>query len=79
MFLSAFSDSFDENYTVLARAAWSAVYGTFTPGGGWTNAGAHVTAPASMTVLSPPVKGDDTTVEHCPPNFVDNLKLDATH
>ncbi len=77
VFLSAYSTDFDANYAVVAEAAWSATYGTFTAAGGWTNAGAAITAPASMTVHAPPKRAADTTVERCPPNFVDNIKMDA--
>ncbi|MFL5310142.1 MAG: hypothetical protein ACJ79H_06750, partial [Myxococcales bacterium] len=77
MFLCAFSNSFDENYTVLASSSWKITYGTYTALGGWTIAGAHTTAAGGMTVHSPPKKGSDTDVEHCPPNFVDNIKMDA--
>ncbi|MFO1350303.1 MAG: hypothetical protein U1F68_06330 [Gammaproteobacteria bacterium] len=75
-FLSAYSADFDANFAVVAEAAWSATYGTFTAAG-WTNAGAAVTAPATMTVHAPPKRAADTTVERCPPGFVDNLKMDA--
>ncbi|MCP4130462.1 MAG: hypothetical protein GY754_05725 [bacterium] len=78
MFLSAYSNDFDENYAVVAEASWSAEYGTYTAAAGWTSTGAKITAPASMTTYSPPKKGEDTDVERCPPNFVDNCKLDAT-
>lgn len=77
VFLSAFSNDFDENYTVIAIAAWSVTYGTFAAPGGWTNAGAHVTAPAAMTPLAKPTPGVKTNVERCLPNFVDNFKMDA--
>lgn len=77
MFLCSFSSDFDENYTVTASSSWSVTYGTFTAAGGWTNAGASVTASGSMTVHSPPLKGESTNAERCPPNFVDNLKMDA--
>lgn len=77
MFLSAFSKEFDENYTVIASGAWSLTYGTYSAAGGWTNAGAVVTAPSALTVHTPPKRGESTDVERCQPNFVDNIKLDA--
>jgi hypothetical protein len=77
MFLSAFSTDFDENYTVIASAEWSLTYGTFSAAGGWTNAGAHVTAGGAMTVHSPARRAEATNAERCAPNFVDNIKLDA--
>lgn len=78
VFLSAFSSDFDENFTVVASASWKATYGTFTAAGGWNNNGAHCTASGtSMTAPAKPQKGESTDVERCPPNFVDNLKMDA--
>ena len=77
VFLCAFSSDFDENFTVIATASWSITYGTFAPGPGWTNAGAHVTALAAMTALAKLTPGETTNVERCPPNFVDNLRMDA--
>jgi outer membrane protein OmpA-like peptidoglycan-associated protein len=75
-FVSAFSEDFDENYVVVASATWSAFYGTFTAAAGWTNAGARIVASA-VTTHSPPKRAEDLPVERCPPNFVDNLKMDA--
>jgi hypothetical protein len=79
VFLCAYSADFDENYTVAASAAWSATYGSYTAAGGWNKTGADVTphAPAKMTEHSPPKRGEDLNIERCPPNFVDNLKMDA--
>jgi hypothetical protein len=76
-FLSAYSEDFDENYVVVASASWQAFYGTFTAAAGWTNAGARIVGPAAMAKNSPPVRAEDVAVERCPPNFVDNLKMDA--
>ncbi|EHR70865.1 hypothetical protein BurJ1DRAFT_2023 [Burkholderiales bacterium JOSHI_001] len=76
-FLCAYSDQFDANYAVAASASWSITYGSYTPAGGWTTAGAAVAAPAAMAVHSPPVRAEDLAVERCAPNFVDNLKMDA--
>ncbi|MGZ8900037.1 MAG: OmpA family protein, partial [Limisphaerales bacterium] len=78
VFLSAFSQDFDENYTVIATGSWSITYGTFAVPGGWTNVGAHVTAGAAMTVPARPTPGEGSGVERCPPNFVDNLRMDPT-
>lgn len=75
-YLCAYSSDYDENYTVIAQAGWSATFGSFG-GGAWTNAGAHTTAPASMTVSSPAQTGEAAGVERCTPNAVDNLKMDA--
>ena len=77
VFLSAFSNDFDENYAVIATASWSITYGVFSPAVGWTNLGAAVKTTKSMKVHDPPRVGDVSGVEHCPPNFVDNLKMDA--
>lgn len=77
VFLSAYSGDFNANYAVVASATWSVIYGTFSAAGGWANVGAVVTAPAKMTVHAPPKQAADTEVERCPPNFVDNLKMDA--
>jgi hypothetical protein len=77
-FLAAFSSDFDQNFTVVATATWKTTYGTYTAAAGWTDAGAAVTpSGASMTVFSPAKKGDSLNMEHCPPNFVDNLVMDA--
>jgi len=76
-FVSAYSKDFDENYVVIASATWSIGYGTYTTITGWSNTGAAITAASTMTTYSPPKKGKDTNVERCPPNFVDNLKMDA--
>ncbi len=91
-FLVGFSSDFDQNFAVLATASWSATYGSFSPPpagpppaagpppppGAWTNAGAAVTpSGASMAVNSPVVPGASTGMERCPPNFVDNLVMDA--
>lgn len=76
-FLMGFSTDFDENFVVVASAKWRVSYGTFTAAAGWTIAGAEVHAPASMTVNSPPVKGESTDMERCPPGFTDNLMMDA--
>ena len=77
-FLVGFSSDFDQNFAVLATASWSTTYGTFSAGAGWTNAGA-APAPsgAKMTVNSPVVPGESLNMERCPPNFVDNLVMDA--
>jgi hypothetical protein len=77
VFLCAFSDDFDENYVVLATASWSITFGVFNAVVGWTNLGAGVKTTPSMKVHDPPLQGDASGVEHCPPNFVDNLKMDA--
>ena len=76
-FLSAFSSDFNENYVVVGNTNWSATYGSFTDAGGWTNVGAAITTPANLTTHSPPKRAEDLAVERCPPNFVDNLKMDA--
>jgi hypothetical protein len=76
-FLCAFSSDFDENYTVIARGPWSLTFGTFASPGGWTNVGAHTTAAAAMDVAGMPKTGEAAGVERCPPNAVDNLKMDA--
>jgi hypothetical protein len=76
-FVSAYSSDFDENYVVVASATWSASYGTYTAAAGWSNTGVAITSGSSMTTYSPPKKGEDTDVERCPPNFVDNIKMDA--
>jgi outer membrane protein OmpA-like peptidoglycan-associated protein len=78
VFLCAFSHDYDENYVVLATASWSITYGVFSAAVGWTSLGAGVETTPSMTVHDPPLRGDASGVEHCPPNFVDNLKMDAT-
>ena len=77
VFLSAYSSDFDENYTAIATETWSITYGTYTAAHGWKKTGAAVTAPASMSAYSPLKKGEDTNMERCPPNFVDNLRMDA--
>jgi hypothetical protein len=76
-FLCAYSSDFNENYTVVASAPWSAHYGSYTAAGGWTNAGAKIVAAKAMNVSAPLVTGESTDVERCPPNFVDNLMMDA--
>jgi hypothetical protein len=76
-FLCAFSADFDENYTVFARGNWSLTFGTFTPAAGWSNAGAHPAAAAAMDVTGMPMTGEKAQVERCPPNSLDNLKMDA--
>jgi len=76
-FLVAFSADWNENFVAIAHATWKTTYGTFAVPGGWTNAAAAVTTAAAMTVFSPPVKGETTNMERCPPNFVDNLLMDA--
>ena len=45
-FLCAFSDDFDENYTVAASGAWSVTYGSFTAAHGWNK---HRPSSASPT------------------------------
>jgi hypothetical protein len=77
VFLTAFSSDFNENYTAIASATWSTTYGTFTAAGGWTNAGAALTAAATMTVFSPAQTGDSAALERCGPNFVDVIPMDA--
>ena len=77
VFLCAFSSDFDENCTVIATSSWSVTYGTFAAGPGWTNAGAHVTAAAAMSTLAKLTPGEKTNVQRCPPNFVDNIRMDA--
>lgn len=76
-FLSSFSTHFNENYTVSASGSWSVNYGSYTAAGGWTNVGAAITTGTSMAVHNPQVTGESTNVERCPPNFVDNLRMDA--
>lgn len=78
VFLCGYSQGFDMNYTAIARATWSATYGTYTAAAGWRRTGAAVVASGSaMTVYEPPKPGRQTDLERCPPNFVDNLVLDA--
>lgn len=77
VFLCALSTDFDASFSVLGRAAWSTTYGTFTAAGGWTNAGAALTAPAALAVIAPPVPGSTVPMERCPPNFVDSIPTDA--
>jgi hypothetical protein len=77
-FFVAVSSDYNENFTCIGHATWKVFYGTFAVPGGWTNAGASV-APsgAQMTVFSPAVTGESQNMERCPPNFVDNLVMDA--
>ncbi len=76
-YLVAFSNDFDENFVVYAQGEWAARFGTFTAAGGWSKAGAAATAAASMDVAGLPKRGEDTTLERCPPGATDNLKMDA--
>jgi hypothetical protein len=81
LFLVAFSNDFDQNFTVFAKADWSATYGSFTggppPAAGWTNTGAAITAGAAMDTSGMPQTGEASGMERCPPGATDNLKLDA--
>jgi hypothetical protein len=80
VFLVAFSNHFDENYTVLGKASWSATYGTFGGGSapaGWTTAAAATSGDSSYDVSGMPQTGEAAGLERCPPNAVDNLKKDA--
>lgn len=72
----AFSQDFDENFTVLVEGTWSAHYGSFNPGaGGWQKTGNH--SKAGPTVHNPPKKADDTGVEHCRPAYTETFVMDA--
>jgi hypothetical protein len=75
-FLCAFSADFDENYTVFARGIWSLTFGSINALGVWTAVGAHTTAAASMDTVGMPKTAESIGVERCPPNAVDNLKMD---
>jgi hypothetical protein len=86
VFLVAFSNDFDENFTVFARGDWSLTFGTFAggppPAAGWTNSGAAVTADPSLDTSGMPQTGEASSreplgLERCSPNATINLKLDA--
>lgn len=75
---SVFSSDFDENFTTLASASWRLTFGTFTAGSGWTNPNAHVSGDTELRVHHPVEQSERTPAfERCPPNFVDQLRLDA--
>src|SRR5262249_36703117 len=65
----AFSQDYDENFTVFVEGTWVAHYGSFNPGagGGWQKTGNH--SKAGPTIHNPPKKADDTGVEHCRPAY----------
>jgi outer membrane protein OmpA-like peptidoglycan-associated protein len=72
----AFSQDFDENFTVLVEGTWSADYGSFNAGaGGWQKTGSITKG--GPTVHTPPKKADDTGVEHCPPAYTETFVMDA--
>jgi hypothetical protein len=76
--LVAFSTDFDENFAVIGDATWQISFGTFTPAGGWTNAGAAVPPSGpSMHIHNPPIRAEDAHIEHCPPGITDILIMDA--
>jgi hypothetical protein len=72
----AFSQDFDENFTVFVEGTWVADYGSFNPGGGGWQKTNNITK-GGPTVHTPPKKADDTDVEHCPPAYTETFVMDA--
>lgn len=73
-FLSAFSNDFDENFTVLGRVDWGITYGAYAPTTGWSNAGAGVTGPAAINSGGAPQQGESAGMERCTPNSIASMR-----